>query len=123
MSSDPGLRAVPASKQVTESDEKARRYMTEVNPWPVGTRLHGMVRDALDALADFSYTGPIPEEHVCDFGEIVSTGDRHDTYRCVLRWSDGTRCNMFVHGQQRVHLWNRYVPSRPEGDVPEKASR
>jgi hypothetical protein len=84
--------------------------MNKVNPFPQGTRLHDMVQDALDALADFPYTGPIPEEHVCDFGELVGP----DTYRCVLRWSDNTRCSARMHGQQRVHLWSRHLPRQAE---------
>lgn len=68
-----------------------------------------LVDVALEEFAKHPYTGPMPEEHVCEFGELVQP----DVYRCVLRWSDDTRCNAFVHGHQRTYARNRYFPQRP----------
>lgn len=69
-----------------------------------------LVNVAVEEFARHPYTGPLPEEHVCEFGEVV--GD--DVRRCVLRWSDDTRCNALVHGQQRVYVKNRYLAGPPE---------
>ena len=86
--------------------------MTELNPWPTGTRLHELVQGALEALADFPYTAPIPESHVCNFGEIVQTEPAY-VYRCTLTWSDDTRCNNYAYNGL-VRMTNWYVPRPPE---------